>query len=497
MLLVYLTNWYEQQDMERDVFAPIGPAYLAASLEAAGFSTETVTYRFMPADLTLKKILNDRKPKVLAISATGNEIPILKKLTREVKAICVDLPIIVGGYCSLEGETLLENSCIDILVIGEGEQTIVDLANHFLKQHSIDDINGIVYRISQNEIIRNPPREVLKDIDQLPVPTYSHIPPNTESIRVYASRGCPFQCGFCEIKDFYAGKGIRYHSAAYMRRLIGRLECQIPNKVKYVYFNDDEFLLSVNHLKSMGNLMRDLGFKMVFQTRVRDILKHWKYIEYYHDVIHEIHLGVESFSDSQLKRWKKATTAEQNRKALQILAELSVSYYPYLILSDDETTPRELFENCDGIINMPECPFAIVDGKNNLRVNISPLHRGIHLNRLKDSYGNFKRNASTKYLEKVWSHITLTEREYRSLNALFLKITILTNLDSDKTFIYSKYMKSLPRLITNRIKMIAQIGEIAYSNGELDIQAISNNFCEESRMTRATLLSELHLRSEI
>jgi hypothetical protein len=409
--------------LDGEVYAPIGISCLAAALRHQGYRVETAVVEPDVQPGEVPPVLLEARPALLGLSATGNEIEALKRLSLAVRRTFPRLPIVAGGYCSLDGVKLFEDSALDVVALGEGERTICDLARSFLKAQgcralSLDEIDGILYRGDGGEIRMTPAREPIAELDTLARPEYEHLPRNTNLIRVYASRGCPYDCTFCEIKDFYPSKLVRRHGAGYMRRMIRALIGRANAPVETVYFNDDEFLLSPDHLEVMASVARDLDVRICFQTRTRDIIRHHRVIAGHADVIHQIHMGVESFSQAQLDRWRKKATVAENLEALHILSQMGVSYYPYMILSDKDTTVSELEESCAGMLAMPPCvQFVRMDGRVET-IRQTPIHSGVRFNRMKTFYGHAERADETSYLEAVWQYLHLTAVEARRLSGL-------------------------------------------------------------------------------
>ncbi len=420
ILLLQLLDGFEEDRIRLDVYAPVGLAYIAAALERDGFRVRLEALPIREAGRRLPTVLRKWRPDLLGISATGNEIDTLKELSRLAKARHPSLPIVAGGYCCLEGEPLFDGSGLDVVVVGEGEETIAELAPLLLARRPIDGVKGILFRSPDGRVVRTPPREGPAELDDLPLPSYGHFPAGTGVRRVYASRGCPFDCSFCEIKDFYGRKRIRFHGPDYVRRLLQRLIARGDGPVRSISFNDDEFLLDPGHLERMAGVARELGLLICFQTRTGDVVRHAEVLAKNRDVIEQVHMGVESFSQSQLDRWSKRAPVAVNRRALEVLSGLGISYYPYLILSDARTTVAELEETCQGLVTMPPAPYPAVWRGRSLRSWLTPIQLGVHLNRLKTYHGKVETDPRTAYLDAVWIFLEETRREAGALSGLAL-----------------------------------------------------------------------------
>jgi pyruvate-formate lyase-activating enzyme len=476
--------------LEWEVYAPIGVAYLEASLRAAGYSVHTEVLGPEKSQHSPWHALRTQ-PGLIGISCTGNEIRQLKHISQVLRRQFPTTPIVVGGYCSLAGKKLFPNSAIDIVAVGEGEETICELANLFIAHSdhspaSLGGIRGILYRAADGRIINTPPRTPTSDLDLLAPPSYDHIPSNSGLVRVYASRGCPFECSFCRIKDFYGSKRIRFHSADYIKAVIVNLIQRSRKHVETVYFNDDEFLLAPRHLAGMATVARDLGLRICFQTRTQDVIRHRRVLAANKDIIDQVHLGVESFSQTQLDRWQKGTTVAENSLALRYLADLGISYYPYLILSDAFTTLIELEDTCAGILDLPACPYPVsIDGIT-ARGVLSPVHSGVDFGRMKKFNGGVERAPTKSYLEAVWTYLRSSQGEAKRLNGICRHATAIDP--------FQARMLPAKHHLDERIRMIPQIARLAKRNssfGATSVRAAADRFNARSREIRVDYMSHV------
>jgi radical SAM superfamily enzyme YgiQ (UPF0313 family) len=120
-----------------------------------------------------------------------------------VKALAPHILTVMGGphitFCA--ELTLQDVPEIDLVVLGEGEETIVELALAAQNPQGWSRVKGIAYR-DKNQIQFTPPRPFIQDIDALPEPARHHIPLGRYRalglpVSMTPSRGCPFQCIFC------------------------------------------------------------------------------------------------------------------------------------------------------------------------------------------------------------------------------------------------------------------------------------------------------------
>ncbi len=154
-----------------------------------------------------EKIL-EGSPDLVGFSAQCTTYPAVIQISRLVKKRSPRTKIIVGGHNStfVDVETLERFPFVDAIVRGEGEITFVEMVNALAEGRGLDQVDGLTFR-SGKEIVRNPDRGLLEDLDLIPLPDYSLVPP----LSVYKSacnlsrsiailevgRGCPHRCVYC------------------------------------------------------------------------------------------------------------------------------------------------------------------------------------------------------------------------------------------------------------------------------------------------------------
>ena len=117
------------------------------------------------------------------------------------------IPICLGGaYVTTIMEEVFEETPADFAVYGEEEITFSELINYIKGNEKIENIEGLIYT-KDNNLITNPPRDQIKDLDTLPYPAYSLFKMNRYPMhRIVTSRGCPFKCVFCNSSSIWLGK---------------------------------------------------------------------------------------------------------------------------------------------------------------------------------------------------------------------------------------------------------------------------------------------------
>lgn len=169
-------------------------------------------------------------------------------IAREVKKR-IDVPVIFGGiHATALPDRVIKNDFVDMVCIGEGDQAIVELADSLESGKINYSIQNIWFK-KEGQVIKNPVRSLLEDLDSLPLPDKGifedSILIKNGKYMIMTSRGCPFKCAYCYndvLKDFYSRKG-KY---VRQRSIEGVLQELADMKKRYNYSNvafmDDLFV---------------------------------------------------------------------------------------------------------------------------------------------------------------------------------------------------------------------------------------------------------------
>jgi radical SAM superfamily enzyme YgiQ (UPF0313 family) len=196
------------------LFPPIGLAYMAAVLEQNGFEVKIMDCPVCEINHEqLKAELTSFEPTLIGITSMTPMIPSALKSARVAEEACPDAKVIMGGPHATfaDKQILTEEAAVDIVVRGEGEETLLELAQHSPKLEKLHEIKGITFR-KNDQIIQTPDRPFIQNLDELPRPAYKYIPIEKYRIQgerllpIMTSRGCPFQCSFCVASQMFGAK---------------------------------------------------------------------------------------------------------------------------------------------------------------------------------------------------------------------------------------------------------------------------------------------------
>ncbi|RTZ98921.1 MAG: B12-binding domain-containing radical SAM protein [Deltaproteobacteria bacterium] len=275
------SNWIPGR---RDITAtanrmvPLGLLSMAAWLEKAGHSVQLLDCLGPDApsgtDRQADTILSQR-PELVGISATTSGFLDGYELARRIKARAPEVRTVFGGvHISAMGGVLLDRfAAIDCLCMGEGEQTLAELADG----RPLKDIDGLIWR-GIDGVIVNRPRDPIADLDDLPFPAYENLDgfPHKYNLPLFsyirkpgatmvASRGCPYQCSYCDRSVFQ--RGYRYNSAGYVYAHLKYLRQRFG--IRHVNIYDDLFTLHRKRIFDLCDRLAKKPLGMQFNCAVR------------------------------------------------------------------------------------------------------------------------------------------------------------------------------------------------------------------------------------
>jgi len=315
---------------------PLGLAFVAASLEKAGFQVQILdNYNLKKPIDQVKEQLERLQPEILGItcgSVTYRRCIETAKAAKEAVPAC---KVVVGGWqATYMPETLLAHPEIDYLVMGEGEEAMVKLANCITggnDKKAIAEIPGVAFRKGKG-IIQNAPRYI-EDVDAIPFPArhllpmhiYDRVIPYVDGYPVDTMnvvRGCPYNCAYCETKKLW-GPNVRAFSP---QRVIDEIKHLTQNfGSRGVYFVGDNFTINKKRTLELCRLMKkeQLNIEWVCDTRVdlvsRELLKEMKEAG-----CQTIWFGVESGSPRILEKLNKKITLEQITTAFKLCKQQGI-----------------------------------------------------------------------------------------------------------------------------------------------------------------------------
>lgn len=347
---------------------PLGLAYIASYLKKyADFDNISILVK--KSDMANSVI--DQKPDVLGISAVTLEFDKAVKLAERVKE-SLGIPIIVGGPHITCIPSILPKS-MDIGVVGEGEETMLELAKLFMKNggfepSKLNGVKGICFH-NNGRVVATDRRELIEPLDKIPYPARELldmeknylIPTKTGttkkvgiSTHILTSRGCPFNCVFCAASLIWRRRA-RFHSPEYvvgeMVQLVERYD------LNEILIFDDLFTQNKKRLREIVRLVQEEGLhdrlRFTCLSRV-DTLDEETCRLLKRMSVKRLNLGFESGSPRILKYLKRdTTTVEQNKRAIELAKKHGFIVDGYFMIGTPHETKEDMMMTLDFIKDNP------------------------------------------------------------------------------------------------------------------------------------------------
>lgn len=340
---------------EATITPPLGLAYLAAVLRIDGFSVKIIDANVLKEnndDLLLQ--IGAIKPSCVGISMNVVTSEPGYRLSQELKKSRQNIKIILGGVTATTNPVVcLERSSADLVVIGEGEDTLLEIMRREKTGGGIsfyDSIPGLAF-VKDGRTVITSPRERIQQLDALPFPAYDLLPSlNRYKSRargfpvgsIFTSRGCPYSCIFCNKKVF--GRKVTLHSA---ERVLDEIGILIKNyKVRQIDILDDNFVFDRKRAMDILDGIVSRGYKIHInlQNGVRadtvdeEIIRKMRLAGVY-----KIGFGVESGDPAILKMVKKNLDLDKVIIATKLAKKYGMIVYGFFIIG----LPKETRQNME------------------------------------------------------------------------------------------------------------------------------------------------------
>ncbi|MFH1460399.1 MAG: radical SAM protein [Candidatus Omnitrophota bacterium] len=329
------SRWPHIKDHTEENYLPFPffLAYAAALLKKNGFQVEiidAIAEKLSYRDFIQK--VKSLKPELLVaeistVSLT-HDLKILGSFDKKFSiAIC-------GPEIQLTEERFLaETENVDYLMYGEYEATLLELAKHLNDHQNLKNVKGLIYR-DNHRIRKNPPRELVQNLDELPWPLREQLPikryndsPGDIPIpcaSMWASRGCPFKCSFCLWPQvMYSGNSYRVRDVVDVVNEMQYLVKELG--FKSIYFDDDTWNVGRERMLAFCAELEKRGLIIPWAIMARAELMDEELLERMNSVgLFSVKYGVESASQELLNNIQKGTNLEKVEKIVKYTKYLGI-----------------------------------------------------------------------------------------------------------------------------------------------------------------------------
>lgn len=381
-ILLVVPRYGDCEGVDYNYLFPLGIGYISSVLKAEGYNVTCLNLNHCKG--TIKEIiggeLDKKKFDFVGTGHTGIGYPVVKKILNAVREHKSKPLIILGGpIVTSEPKLMFENLKPDFAVLGEGEETIVELIEAIKKKKNLSRVRGIVFWDKEGNPVYTEKREPVKDIGKLPYPDFEgfgfrefleHMCPNRGSYNdifdypraypILCSRACPFQCTFC-----YRTLGEKYRERS-IDDVMNEIESAAEKyNINMIRIYDDLFAIKKERIYEFCRRIKELSNKIgrelkwscqliVSSNFDEEMLRTMKESGCY-----LVAYGFESFSPVVLKSMKKPITPEQIDRAMKMTLKVGLGIQANFIFGDiaetKETASKTLDywkKNCKGQVGL-------------------------------------------------------------------------------------------------------------------------------------------------
>lgn len=347
---------------------PLGIAYLCAVIRQhteADIQVADMSFQNRPFEM-LKKKLREFKPDLVGISMVTPQLRDAIESARITRDENPDVFLMVGGpHPTVLPEETLERTGADLVYAGEGERAILSI----VRDSRWESLPGACFRREDKSIIYNKGLLITEDLDTLPFPDRSifdmkkyiknwysmdRYNPSLKGTSVMATRGCPFNCTFCQptLSEIF-GKEIRKRSPENILREL--LELKETYNIGAFMFEDSTFILDKPWVHEICDRMINLNIDLDWCCNVRADLLTEQLLEHMVEAgLRKINIGVESASQRVLDDiYNKGITVEGVKKALELARKSGVFVQGYFMLGAPGESLEEIKRTISFAVKQP------------------------------------------------------------------------------------------------------------------------------------------------
>jgi radical SAM superfamily enzyme YgiQ (UPF0313 family) len=353
-----------------NIMPPLGLASIAAYLEQQGIGADIIDCFAHPdSDGKILERIACARPGWVGLSCTTSGYLDAVRIAAMIKEKFPGVRTVFGGpHISALREKILQNDrVIDYAVIGEGEQTLLELVR--CGGHDPGRVPGLVYRAADGRVLFSGLRQGALALDDLPFPAYEKLEgypqayqlpifnyPRTPNASCISSRGCPYACSYCDRSVFR--RSFRFNSAEYLYRHVRYLRERFG--VRHINFYDDLFTFNSQRVEAFCRMLIDRPLGVTFNCAVRaehvnpGLLKLMKQAGCW-----MISLGIESGDEQLLKRHRQNADLELLARTIRAIKKAGIRVKGLLMMGLPGETEATIKNSMDYVFSLPIDDFNL------------------------------------------------------------------------------------------------------------------------------------------
>jgi radical SAM superfamily enzyme YgiQ (UPF0313 family) len=352
---------------------PLGFAYIAAAAEKKGHTVIIIDAE--AENINIDEVISrvsEFKPDIIGFTATSPTFGLTTEFAQKIRTVFPSIPTVIGGvHLAIFQKTVLEENLVyDFGIIGDGEEAVPELLEKITQGSNYKDVMGLVWR-DGNIVIQNEIRPPVKNLDEYPFPA-RHLLKNELYLRnvpykgfvvsasVMSSRGCPYDCIYCAVKNIPNGTMVRFRSP---QNILEELRYIVQNMgIKHIMFNDDCLTFRRDKVIELCRMIHSSGLQFTWEglsraDRVdRELLHEMKQAG-----LIRLSFGIESGSQKILDILQKHETLDQIAHGIRLAHGVGIITRGSVIIGSPYETSKEVEDTFRFINSLNELDEVVIN----------------------------------------------------------------------------------------------------------------------------------------
>ena len=271
----------------------------------------------------------------------------VKNIFNKIRKEYPRTPVCLGGpYVTTMREEIFRETPADYAVYGEGEVTFSELISHLKGKKELENIKGLMFSNGNGEPTVNPPREKIKNLNDLPLPAYDIFPMGRYPLhRMVTSRGCPFGCAWCNSSSIWD----QTYRTTDPEKMIEEIEFLIGKYGKKIFvFGDNSFNVDLERVERFCDLLIEKKIDILWSVSLRaDIMTPEVAGKMREAGCYNVSIGIESANDEVLERIGKGTTIDKILEGIKMLKDADIEIMSQYVMGSPGDTLETIKESIE------------------------------------------------------------------------------------------------------------------------------------------------------